>query len=112
MTKRKREFGKLGSKYTRVPTPRMFIQQLRGIHEAIARSLAAKGFIDPAEFEEGVLVRTEREIPLDLLRTFADAVDDAALVDMLAVEMAAIPLKGSDGLKDRTGLLEHRYDAA
>ncbi len=112
MTKRKREFGKLGSKYTRVPTPRMFIQQLRGIHEAIARSLAAKGFIDPAEFEEGVLVRTEREIPLDLLRTFADAVDDVALVDMLAVEMAAIPLKGSDGLKDRTGLLEHRYDAA
>jgi len=26
--------------------------------------------------------------------------------------MAAIPLTGGDGLKDRTGLLEHRYDAA
>lgn len=112
MTKRKREFGKLGSKYTRVPTPRMFIEQLRGIHESIARSLAAKGFIEPAEFDEGLLVRTEREIPTDLLQMFADAAEDAALVEMLAVEMAAIPLTGGDGLKDRTGLLEHRYDAA
>lgn len=111
MTKRKREFGKLGSKYTRVPTPRMFIQQLRGIHESIARSLAAKGFIEPAQFDEGLLVRTEREIPPDLLHIFADN-DDAALVEMLAVEVAAIPLTGGDGLKDRTGLLEHRYDAA
>lgn len=112
MTKRKREFGKIGSKYTRVPTPRMFIQQLRGIHESIARSLAAKGFIEPTEFEEGLLVRTELAIPPELLRIFADAVDDAALVNMLAVEVAAIPLTGGDGLKDRTGLLEHRYDAA
>jgi hypothetical protein len=112
MTKRKRDFGKLGSKYTRVPTPRMFIQQLRGIHETIARSLAAKGFIEPTKFEEGLLVRTEQAIPPELLRMFADAMDDAALVNMLAVEMAAIPLTGSDGLKNRTGLLEHRYDAA
>jgi hypothetical protein len=112
MTKRKLEFGKLGSKYTRVPTPRMFIQQLRGIHESIARSLAAKGFIEPAEFDEGLLVRTEREIPQDLVCMFADAVDDASLVEMLAVEMAALPLTGGNGLKDRTGLLEHRYDAA
>jgi hypothetical protein len=112
MTKRKRDFGKLGSKYTRVPTPRMFIQQLRGIHESIARSLAAKGFIEPSKFDEGLLVRTEREIPAELVRMFADAAEDAALVDMLAIELAAIPLTGSDGLKDRTGLLEHRYDAA
>lgn len=112
MTKRKRDFGKLGSKYTRVPTPRMFIQQLRGIHESIARSLAGKGFIEPTEFEEGLLVRTEQAIPPELLRMFADAVDDAALVNMLAAEMASIPLTGGDGLKDRTGLLEHRYDAA
>lgn len=112
MTKRKREFGKLGSKYTRVPTPQMFIQQLRGIHESIARSLAAKGFIEPAKFDEGLLLRTGRETPPELVRMFTEAADDAALVSMLAVEMAAIPLTGGDGLKHRTGLLEHRYDAA
>jgi hypothetical protein len=112
MSRRKQEFGKLGSKYTRVPTPRMFIQQLRGIHESIARSLAAKGFIEPVEFDEGLLVRTKREIPQDLVQMFAEAADDAGLVEMLAVEMAAISLTGGNGLRDRTGLLEHRYDAA
>ena len=43
---------------------------------------------------------------------FVEGADDAALIEMLAVEMAAIPLTGGNGLKDRTGLLEHRYDAA
>lgn len=112
MAKRKREFGKLGSKYTRVPTPQMFIHQLLGIHESIARSLAAKGFIETARFDDGLLLRTDRVTPPELIRMFAEATDDATLVSMLAVEMAAIPLMGDGGLKHRTGLLEYRYDAA
>jgi hypothetical protein len=112
MTKRKREFGKLASKYSRVPSPRMFIQQMRGIHETVGRSLAAKGFIEPFEYDAGLLRRTEAPIPVELVEAFAQATEDENLVQMLANELAVIPLSGSNGLKDRTGLLEHRYDAA
>lgn len=111
MMKWKRAFSTSGSKYTRVPSPRSFIQQLEGIHESVARSLAAKGFIEPAEFDEKLLVRTEREIPSELAESMAGASQDQNLVKMLAIEMAAIPLSGAGGLKERTGLLEHRYDA-
>jgi hypothetical protein len=111
MMKWKRAFITSGSKYTRVPSPRSFIQQLEGIHESVARSLAAKGFIEPAEFDEKLLVRTEREIPSELAESMAGASQDQKLVEMLAIEMAAIPLSGTGGLKERTGLLEHRYDA-
>jgi hypothetical protein len=111
MMKWKRAFSALGSKYTRVPSPRSFIQQLEGVHESVARSLAAKGFIEPADFDEKLLVRTEQEIPAELIESMAGASQDHDLVKMLAIEMAAIPLLGNGGLKERTGLLEHRYDA-
>jgi hypothetical protein len=112
MTKRKREFSKLASMYTRVPSPRMFIQQMRGIHESVGRSLAAKGFIEPSEYDSGILRRTDAPIPAELADSFANATDDKTLVEMLANELAVIPLSGANGLKERTGLLEHRYDAA
>jgi len=112
MTKRKRDFEKLGSKYSKVPSPRMFIQQMQGIHESIGRSLVAKGFVEPAEYESGMLRRTKTPIPEQLAEAFANATDDRVLVEMLANELATIPLSGVNGLKDRTGLLEHRYDAS
>lgn len=112
MRKRKSDFGKLASKYSRVPSPRMFIQQMRGIHETVGRSLAAKGFIEPSEYDSGLLRRTDASIPAELAEAFARATEDEDLVRMLAGELAMIPLSGVNGLKDRTGLLEHRYDAA
>jgi hypothetical protein len=89
----------------------MFIQQMLGIHESVARSLIGKGFIDAAAFEENRLQRTQKPVPSDLQAAFVAASDDKDLVTMLAVELAAIPLSGSGGVKERTGLLEHRYDA-
>ncbi|MDB5600837.1 MAG: hypothetical protein JWN71_2881 [Xanthobacteraceae bacterium] len=112
MTKIKNELAKLGSQYTRVPTPKVFIQQILGIHESVARSLIGKGFIDATSFEDKHLKRTPQSLPPDLMTAFAAASNDEQLVTMLAVEIAAIPLSGPRGLKQRTGLLEHRYDAA
>jgi hypothetical protein len=112
MMGRKRLFAKLGSKYTRVPTPKMFIQQLLASHESIARSLIGKGFLDARSFEEKLLSRTQKPIPSELQVAFDAALDDRAIIEMLATELAGIPLSGSGGLKERTGLLEHRYDAA
>lgn len=111
MTSRKKFYSKLGSKYSRVPSPRMFIQQMNGIHETVGRSLAGKGFLEPAAFDERNLVRTDTPIPPALSNAIEAAHNDEELVSMLGVEMAALPLTGPNGLKDRTGLLEHRYDA-
>jgi hypothetical protein len=111
MTSRKRFYATLGTKYSRVPSPKMFIQQMGGIHEAIGRSLAGKGFIEPADFDQKKLVRTDTPIPLALKDAIGAATGDEELVSMLGVEMAALPLMGPNGLKERTGLLEYRYDA-
>lgn len=109
--KAKRTLEKRSSKYNRVPSPKVFIQQMVGIHESVARSLVGKGFLDAEAFEKHSLKRTDKPLPTILLKAFENADDDHALVDLLACQLAALPLSGRGGLKERTGLLEHRYDA-
>jgi hypothetical protein len=112
LTARKNAYGKTASPYNRVPAPRALIQQMAPLHAVIARSLAAKGFLAPEDLSRGTLVRTEKTVPVELSKAFAASSADEPLVRMLAEELAAIPLNGIDGLKDRTRLLEHRYGAS
>ena len=110
LTAAKQRYGKMDARYNKVPSPRVFIQQLAGLHELVARSLVGKGFLAADAFGKNTLRRTETPLPPSLTEAFIGG-DDQALVDLLATKMAAIPLNGPDGLKDRTGLLEYRYDA-
>lgn len=112
LTARKNAYGKTASPYNRVPAPKALIQQMAPLHANIARSLAAKGFLSPNDLSRGTLSRTEKGVPVELSKAFAAAEADEPLVRMLAEEVAVIPLNGAGGLKERTGLLEHRYDAS
>jgi hypothetical protein len=107
----KRYFANQTSKYNRVPAPRLFLRQIEGLQEIAIRSLASKGFIKSDELERGLVVRTDRELPAELMLADKDELpDDQRLLDFVAVGLAEVPLAGENGLKARTGLLEHRYD--
>lgn len=112
LTKAKKALGAGDSKYNRAPSPKLFIQQIAGLHESIAMSLASKGFIDDAVLKSGLLKRTAKPLP-DIVQTAIDGASaDDDLVRLLAIDLASLPLSGQNGLKERTGLLEHYYDAA
>lgn len=112
LTKQKKVFAAQSSKYARAPMPKVFIQQMAGLHESVVRSLIGKGFIDADAFKIGSLERTDAPLPASMNDAFSNATGDQALVDFLAKSLAAIPAAGTDGLKDRTRLLEHYYDPA
>ena len=108
---RKKKYQGGASSYTRIPSPKIFIRQLRGVHETIARSLVSKGYLEPIGDVPMMLKRTQQRLPDRLTDAFVRADQDEDLVELLAVNIAAIPLAGKDGLKARTRLLEHRYEA-
>jgi hypothetical protein len=110
--KAKIAYGASGSKYTRAPAPKVFIQQMAGLHESIAISLVSKGFLQADAFKALTLQRTDELLPLAIRDAFVGADGDQALIELLAVDLAAIPLTGHNGLKERTGLLESYYDPA
>jgi len=107
----KRYFANFSNKYNRVPAPRLFLRQIEGLQEIAIRSLASKGFIKADELERGLVVRTDRELPSELTVANNDELpDDQKLLDFVAIGLGGVPLAGENGLKARTGLLEHRYD--
>jgi hypothetical protein len=111
MTRQKRAFAERSSKHNRVPSPKLLIRQMQGIHETAIRALMADGLVLPEPFELQIVQRSKTPIPSALEEVFASQPEDErALASFLATELATMPLNGPTGLKARTGLLEHRYD--
>lgn len=88
-------------------------QNMEHIQLAAFRTLAASRLITSDEFETGLVRRTDVEVPEELRTTLTSASkDNQSLVDYLVDKLGQIELLGIDGLKHRTGLMEHRYDVA
>ena len=74
--------------------------------------LAQRGLLDMAALGDDYVRPTPTMVPAPLLDRVRDANEtDADLLATLGLLTREYPLEGVDGLKHRTGLLEHRYDA-
>lgn len=88
-------------------------RDMEHIQLAAFRTLVASRLIAPNDFETGLVRRTKIEVPEELHTTLAQAsAANRVLVDYLVNSLGQIQLLGVDGLKHRTGLMEHRYDVA
>lgn len=91
-------------------------KEMEPIQVAAARMLAASGLFDPNELEDGVILRTSMQVPERLVALqdvdILAEMPGAAVRKYILNKLSRIPLAGSGGLKQRTGLMEYRYDAA
>lgn len=91
-------------------------RDMEPIQHASARMLAASGLFDSRELELGAVLRTEKALPDGLLTAQASEPADsgpaAAVSSYVLNQLSTLPLSGPSGLKQRTGLMEHRYDVA
>ncbi|WP_250478858.1 MULTISPECIES: ABC-three component system middle component 5 [unclassified Caballeronia] len=88
-------------------------RELRHIQEAALKCIAASGLIDKTRFESGYVTRTDRAIPGELKQKIDAFIEQRQPVaDIVLKGLADIPLRGHDGLKHRTDLMEYKYDVA
>lgn len=86
-------------------------ERMNPIFQAAVSTLAAARYLNPDRMKQGFLQRTEMSLPPDLQTVIRKYVARAPEIrEFIAKDLTAIPLLGSDGLKDRSGLLEYRYD--
>ncbi|MFM0553914.1 hypothetical protein P0D69_23475 [Paraburkholderia sediminicola] len=88
-------------------------RDMRHIQEAALKSIAASGLIDIKRYEHGFVTRTEMPVALTLkekLDAFVAA--NGPVVEGILTCLSQIPLRGPNGLKHRSELMEHRYDFA
>lgn len=85
--------------------------RMHPIFQATISTLAAANHIDTDLMKRGFLQRTETPLPADLQKVIREYLTRQSKIrNFIARDLTAIPLLGSGGLKDRSGLLEYRYD--
>lgn len=73
--------------------------------------LAAAGFIVQSELSVGRVTRTAISIPREIEERRLGLMErEPSFFTVIAGKLMEIPLLGPDGLKDRSGLMEYRYD--
>ena len=100
--------GKAG--YATLPSGEVLFERMKNAHVSASQTMAAKGIIDPAVLRDGFMRFGEFALPTDYQeRIRAANQKDLLTLDILKA-LSAYSLLGHDGLKDRNGLLEYRYD--
>lgn len=98
--------------YGELPDDRILFGRMQPLQIAAFDTLAGKRLIDPKKYETGTVTATQNSLSEEIAaRIEADNEAQRDLVEFMDILVAEYPLLGSDGLKDRTGLMEHRYDA-
>lgn len=98
--------------YGGMPDSRDLFLRMAPVQKMAAETLAAHGIIDPDAYRQGMVMIGDN-LPPDQL---ADRVEElntqqAEFIKVLNTLCSDYALLGADGLKQRTGLMEHRYDA-
>lgn len=109
------EIKKEAKKYTNVyRNPINTTSTFRDMHEiqmAAIRCLAATGLIEITPLERDFIKRTDKSIPDGLLLSMCDFLNaKEEIYTFIISKLSQFPLTGKDGLKDRTNLMEFRYD--
>ncbi len=95
--------------YDVIPSSKTIFQNMAPIQMAAKSSLAGKGLVKVDQTDSVILVRDNLDTRLyDRISAYTETHE--SLLDFLAIELVKLKFEGEDGLKDRTGLEEFRYD--
>lgn len=98
--------------YGSQPDDAQIFARMKPMQLAALETLAEKKIIDAAELKNGKVKRTKISLPPELAERVSIAnANEPKLMEAISVLASEYPFLGQNGLKDRTGLLEHRYDA-
>ncbi|WP_146612675.1 ABC-three component system middle component 5 [Paracoccus sediminilitoris] len=98
------------SKFNTLPSPKLFLEQTKGLHMLVVAGLEGHGFISSEALKVAVVQRTEKSVPLEIIKSAT--AKDIELASYLGNSIATIPIFGKRGLKERSKLMEFRYDPA
>jgi ABC-3C biological conflict system middle component len=118
LTPQHRRYRKLALDYASIrpygeqPDDRPLFSRMEPMQSTGLDTLAVNEFIDPERWSVGEVAATTTPLPTDLDARIKEANErDSKLEEFLDVLASEYELMGINGLKDRSGLMEHRYDA-
>jgi len=98
--------------YGAMPEKSVVFGRMRPFQEAAAQTLAYNGFLDGELLKINTVQRTEENLPKKIQEAAEIRNQEDREIVSIISKFSTITLEGKNGLKDRTGLMEYRYDAA
>ncbi len=84
---------------------------MQPIQEAAIHTLVLQGFFAIEDFKDGYIRKIGKDAPDDLKQAIATRnSEQKSLMEFLGSYLLNIHFEGLGGLKDRTGLMEFKYD--
>lgn len=97
--------------YHDVSNSQSVFRELTVIQDAALHCIVGAGLIDKTRFEEGIVSRTRDRLPEEIVRRLSAYREQRPeILDFILDKLSGVHIYGDDGLKDRTGLMEYRYD--
>lgn len=107
----KLEISKIQAPYQRLPNKKFLFRQAEGVQIQALRHLVGVGLLEADRFRESKIVFCPRPLSQNLEAALYDEVKrQRKLLEFLTQYLSQVPLYGARGLKDRSGLMEYRYD--
>jgi len=98
--------------YEQQPDGRLLFNRMKAFQIVAIHGLATRGYVNLARLERNEVVTDDREIPAALRARIDQAnLESTAVMEFLSALANEYELSGVGGLKDRTGLMEFRYDS-
>ena len=97
--------------YETLPNPRQLMFSLKALHQETARALVAKGILDKDLYFKSIIGLYSERVPEALNDQIKkNEKRNTQWYKLIVKVLANYPVNGKNGLKDRTQLMEFRYD--
>lgn len=112
MTEVKKVLKSIENKYNSIQSPKLHFKKIENLQNAALTYMVSIQILDAVSFKGKIIKRTTKSLPLELMKKIQQSNATNDVVEKYIYEdMFALPLLGSKGLKDRSELLEYKYDA-
>lgn len=100
------------NKYNSINSPNFHFRKIEEFQKSAMWHLASLGFLDKIKLENRILKRMSKPLADELEERIYMAKNNLNEIEnFLLSDALELPLIGKNGLKDRSGLLEYKYDA-
>lgn len=107
----KKEAGRINTVYRKPPSGKTQFERMKPVFVAALHGLVAAGFLNTNFIKNGILLINFEKIPTDLRIAMQAFVSRQQTIKTFIIEsLPTISLYGAGGLKERTGLLDFKYD--
>lgn len=91
--------------------PKRILQRMKSYQLAALKCLVSYDLIDGDLLTKKIVKRSQKPLPQDFIKEFLNISTERSNIIKLVIGFAELPLYGAIGLKQRSGLLDFKYDS-